>query len=371
MTGLTIWRDGAPNPPAPFPKKEGGERGSRFPLWERGSAIRRRLVVRGRGSLVLLLAVLLVTVAGCRPAATGAQDKVTLMLDWVPNTNHTGIYVALDQGWYEQEGIGLEIIQPGETGVEQVVGAGQAQFGISFAEWLTAARAEDIPIVSVAAIIQHNTSGFASRAELGLTAPADLEGKRYGGSGLDIERAMLQALMACDGASADEVQFVDVGWADFFVVTEREVDFSWIYYAWTGVEAEVRQVPLNVIWLRDYLECVPDYYTPVIITNEALIADNPELVRRFLAATARGYRYAIDNPAEAAAILAEHAEADAELVRRSQEWLSPRYVEDAPEWGYQELAVWERFTSWMNDNGLVSREVSPESAFTNEFLPGE
>ncbi len=318
----------------------------------------------------MLVAVLL-AVAGCRPATVGGKDKVTLMLDWVPNTNHTGIYVALDQGWYAGEGIDLKIIQPGETGVEQVVGAGQAQFGISFAEWLTAARSEGVPIVSVAAIIEHNTSGFASRADKGLTAPADLEGKRYGGSGLDIERAMLSALMACEAADVAQVQFVDVGWADFFVVTEKEVDFSWIYYAWTGIEAEVRQVPLNIIWLRDYLECVPDYYTPVIITNEALIADDPDLVRRFIAATARGYRYAIDNPAEAAAILAEHAEADAELVRRSQEWLSPRYVEDAAQWGYQDMAVWERFTAWMYDNGLVSQPVDAAPAFTNEFLPGE
>lgn len=331
---------------------------------------RRKWLAPLRTLTVAALAGVALLLAGCRPAATAGPDKVVLMLDWVPNTNHTGIYVALDQGWYEEEGIDLEIIQPGETSVEQVVGAGQAQFGISFAEWLTAARAEGVPIVSIAAIIQHNTSGFASRAEKGLTTPADLEGMRYGGSGLDIERAMLRALMECDGADVDEVQFVDVGWADFFVVTEKEVDFSWIYYAWTGIEAEVRGVPLNVVWLYDYLECVPDYYTPVIITNEGLIDDNPDLVRRFMAATARGYSYAIDNSDEAAAILTEHAEADAELIRRSQEWLSPRYAEDAPQWGYQDEAVWERFTAWMSDNDLIARPVEADSAFTNDFLPG-
>ncbi len=354
---------GAPNPSRgfaernhwpPFPRKDGGEGGAAAGLW--------------RG---LLLAMVLLAVAACQPVSKGSVDKVVLMLDWVPNTNHTGVYVALDQGWYAEEGIELEIIQPGETGVEQVVGAGQAQFGISFAEWLTAARAEGVPIVSVAAIIEHNTSGFASRAEKGLVTPADLEGQRYGGSGLDIERAMLRALMACDGADVDQVQFVDVGWADFFVVTEREVDFSWIYYAWTGIEAEVRQVPLNVIWIRDYLACVPDYYTPVIITNEGLIGSDPDLVRRFMAATSRGYRYAVDNPEASADILVKHAEADADLVRRSQEWLSPRYVEDAAQWGYQDGAVWERFTAWMYDNGLVSQPVDAASAFTNEFLPGE
>lgn len=300
----------------------------------------------------------------------GQRQKVTLMLDWVPNTNHTGIYVALDKGWYREQGIDLEIIQPAESGVEQVVGSGQAHFGISFAEWLTSARAQGVPIVSIAAIIQHNSSGFASPAEKGLTRPRDFEGKRYGGSGLDIERAMLQALMACDGADAGKIEFVDTGYADFFVVTQRDVDFAWIYYGWTGIEAQVRGLPINVVWLRDYLECVPDYYTPVIISGEQLIAEKPGLVRRFMAATARGYDFAIQQPDEAATILGKYAEADPELIRRSQAWLSTRYREDGPpRWGYQEADVWARFIKWMVDNGLVAEGVDPNKAFTNDFLP--
>jgi len=375
-----MWREGEPDPPSPFPEKEVGARhpsptrgrgaggeGSASPLRSgEGSGVRCKLIAAA------LMAAGLMLLAACAPA-TGAPkaDHVVLMLDWAANTNHTGIYVALDEGYYQEEGIELEIIEPSETGVEQVVGAGQAQFGISFAEWLTAARAEGVPIVSVAAVIQHNTSGFASRADKGLTRPRDLEGKRYGGSGLDIERAMLKALMQCDGADVNQVQFVDVGYADFFVITEKEVDFSWIYYAWTGIEAELRGIPLNVIWLRDYLECVPDYYTPIIITNEDLIAQDPDLVRRFMRATARGYQYAIEHPDAAAEMLAAHADADPQLVLRSQQWLSPRYAEDAPQWGYQDLAVWERFTDWMYDNELVAGPVDAKAAFTNEFLPGE
>ncbi|MGQ9554001.1 MAG: ABC transporter substrate-binding protein [Anaerolineae bacterium] len=316
--------------------------------------------------LLLVVVVLAVALSGCAPVK---RDKVVLMLDWVPNTNHTGIYVALDKGWYRQEGIDLEIIQPAESGVEQVVGAGQAQFGISFAEWLTSARAQGVPIVSIAAIIQHNSSGFASPAEKGLQRPKDLEGHKYGGGGLDIERAMLKALMACDGADVSKVEFVNTGYADFFVVTQRDVDFTWIYYAWTGIEAEIRGVPINVIWLRDYADCVPDYYTPIIITGEGLIRDNPDLVRRFMAATARGYEFAMANASEAAAILIKHAEADPELIRRSQAWLSTHYYEDAPQWGYQEQAVWQRFVNWMADNALISQPIDASKVFTNEFLP--
>ena len=322
--------------------------------------------VKGKLGLVLLVA-LAVGLASCVPLEQ--KQKAVLMLDWVPNTNHTGIYVALDKGWYREQGLELEIIQPAESAVEQVVGAGQAQFGISFAEWLTSARAEGVPIVSIAAIIQHNSSGFASPAEKGLERPRDLEGHRYGGGGLEIERAMLKALMECDGGDVSKLEFVDTGYADFFVVTQRDVDFTWIYYAWTGIEAEIRGVPINVIWLRDYVECVPDYYTPIIISSEGLIAENPALVRRFMAATARGYQFAIENPDEAAEILNKYAEADAELVRRSQAWLSQHYYEDTPHWGYQDRAVWARFIEWMQDNELISGPVDPDAAFTNEFLP--
>lgn len=300
-----------------------------------------------------------------------SQSKVVFMLDWTPNTNHTGVYVALDKGWYREQGIDLQVIEPGETGVEQVVGAGQADFGISYSEWLTTARSQGVPIVSIAAVIQHNTSGFASPVDRGLTRPKDLEGHKYGGAGLEIEHAMLQALMACDGGDVNKVEFVNTGYADYFTITQRDVDFAWIYYAWTGIDGEVRGQPMNVIWLRDYFQCVPDYYTPVIITNEAHLKSTPDLVRRFVAATARGYQYAIDNPDDAATILGKYAEADPELLRRSQEWLSQHYVEDAPQWGYQDPALWQRFVQWMSDNKLIGQPVDPAGAFSNDFLPGQ
>lgn len=322
-------------------------------------------IVRRARSIALVLLVAF-AVAGCQ---LRQARPVTLMLDWVPNTNHTGIYVALDKGWYREEGIELQIIEPATAGVEQVVGAGQAHFGISFAEWLTSARAQGVPIVSIAAVIQHNTSGFASPAHLGLERPRDLAGHRYGGAGLEIERAMLGALTECDGADVADIEFVDTGFADFFVVTQRDADFAWIYYAWTGIEAELRDYPINVIWLQDYEECVPDYYTPVIVTNESLIASDPDLVRRFMAATARGYEFAIDNPEEAAEILIRHAEANPELIRRSQAWLSERYFVDSPQWGHQDAAVWERFIGWMADNDLVPETIDASAAFSNDFLP--
>ncbi len=327
-----------------------------------------------RTSILLLTAFVLAACGGAAPAAPAKElTPVRVGLDWTPNTNHTGLYVARDMGYYQEQGLDVEILGAQEGGtVEQLVAAGKLDFGISFQEAVTYARVEGVPIVSIAAIIQHNTSGFASRADEGITRPRDFAGKKYGAFGSPIEQATIRGLMECDGAGDrfDEVEFVDIGSTDFFVATERgDVDFAWIFKGWTGVEAEVRGAPLTILMMND-LQCIPDYYTPVLITSERMIAEKPDLVRRFLAATSAGYRFAIEQPNEAADVLLKAApELDATLVKRSQQYLASQYQAEAPRWGEQKLDVWRDYAQWMADRGLIARMIEPEKAFTNAFLP--
>ena len=325
-------------------------------------------------SSTALLVALMLMVVGCQagqPMATAVPSSAMVMLDWFPNTNHTGLYVALDKGWYTEEGLAVEIVEPAQGGtLVQVVAAGQADFGISYQEEVSHARAEGVPVVSISAIIQHNTSGFASPEDRGITRPKDFEGKKYGSWGSPIERAVLDVLMSCDGGDVNEVEFIDIGWADYFTIVERDVDFGWIYYGWTGIEAELRDMALDVVMLNDWSDCVPDYYTPVIITSEENVASNPELVRSFMAATVHGYEFAIENPGQAADILLTYApESNPDLVRASQEWLSPRYQADAARWGEQKLEIWQGYADWTADRDLLPRHIDVEKAFTNEFLP--
>ena len=293
------------------------------------------------------------------------------MLDWAPNTNHTGLFVAQAKGWYKEQGLEVGIVEPGQGGtVLALVASDKADLGISFQEEVTNARATDVPVVSVAAIVQHNTSAFISLAEKGITRPRDLEGKKYAAFGLPIERQVLAVLMKCDGADVSKVQFVDIGSSNPLTAIQRDMDVAWIFEAWEGAEAQLRGLPVNLLRLSDWFGCLPDYYTPVLVTSEATIARRPEVVKRFVAATARGYRYAIDHPAEAAEILIEAApEASPELVRKSQAWLSPRYQADAPRWGQQELSVWQGYADWMSAHDLLPKAIDPAKAFTNEFLP--
>lgn len=313
----------------------------------------------------------LALLAGCAGRPAAGPTKVTLMLDWTPNTNHTGLFVAQAKGWYKEQGLEVEIVQPGQGGTPvTLVAAGKAHFGISFQEEVTNARAADVPVVSIAAILQHNTSALLSLKDKGITRPKDLEGKKYAAFGLPIEQQVLDVLMKCDGADVSKLQFVDIGSSDPLTAISRDMDVAWVYEGWEGIEASLRGMPVNAIRFLDWVQCLPDYYTPVIVTSEQMIAQQPDVVRRFMAATAQGYRYAIEHPSEAAEVLIQAApEANPELIRKSQAWLSPRYQADAPRWGEQKQAVWQGYSDWMSGHGLLPKQIDAAKAFTNEFLP--
>lgn len=295
--------------------------------------------------------------------------KVTVVLDWTPNTNHTGLYVAKEKGYFEEQGLDVDIILPGEAGADQLVASGKAEFGVGYQESVTQARVQDVPLVSIAAVIQHNTSGFASPKDKGITTPKDFEGKSYGGWGSPVEKAVMTSIMKQENADVEKVDFVNMGDTDFFTAVKRDVDFAWIYYGWTGIEAELRGEDLNMMYVKDYSEKL-DYYTPVLTTNEKMIEKDPDTVKSFLSASSKGYQFAIDNPEEAGGILLDAApDLDKELVMKSQEWLAPKYKDDADRWGEQKLEVWENYASWMYDNDLLDKELDSKKAFTNQFLP--
>ncbi|KAB2336307.1 ABC transporter substrate-binding protein [Cytobacillus depressus] len=326
-----------------------------------------------------LLAAVITTflLAGCAGGKESAEnkekqekiEKVTVVLDWAPNTNHTGLYVAQDKGYFKDEGLDVEIIMPGEAGADQLVASGKADYGVSYQESITQARVQGVPLVSIAAVIQHNTSGFASPAEKNITSPKDFAGKTYGGWGSPVEKSVITSLMQQDHANVEDVSFVNMGDTDFFTAVKRDIDFAWIYYGWTGIEAELRGEKINMVYLTDYSKKL-DYYTPVLATNEKKLQSNPEQVKKFLKAVSKGYKFAIDHPSEAADSLLKAApDLDKELVKKSQEWLASRYQDDAPRWGEQKLEIWENYANWMFENQLLDKELEAKKAFTNDYLP--
>jgi len=322
--------------------------------------------------LPLIMIFLLVNIAAYSQEEQSLQE-ITVLLDWVPNTNHTGMYVAVEREFFKEEGLDVNIIQPSEGGPAGLIAAGQGDFGISYQEQVTFARTskESLPVVAIAAVIQHNTSGFASPVEKGITRPGDFEGKKYGGWGSPVEEATIEALMEIDGADFNKTEIVTIGAIDFFAAVQEYVDYTWIYYGWDGVAAELKDFSINFILLQEYAPEL-DFYTPVIIAREQFLEQNPELIRKFLRATERGYQYSITNPEIAVQDLLKHApEIDSEIAIASQGYLAEQYIADAPYWGVMERARWENYAQWLYEQGLIEKMLDIDDSFTNKFLPGE
>lgn len=292
--------------------------------------------------------------------------NITLVLDWTPNTNHTGIVVAKELGFYEQEGINLKIIQPNKNSAELLTAQNYAQFGISSESSLLEALGRNLPVISVAAIIAHDTSGFYSLKQKNIKTPKDFEGKTYGGWGSDFEIATIKAMMGKSHADFSKLKIVTIGTANFF--TAKNIDFVWGFEAWTGCEAAVEKIPVNYVPVRSSLNI--DGYTPIIIANTKFLKLRPNLASRFLKATTRGYMYAIAHPQEAASILLKkYPELNRALVYKSQAFLASHYRDASKEWGYQDKIVWSKYQSWMLKQKVIKQPFKLPKIFTNEFLP--
>ncbi|MEX2374355.1 MAG: ABC transporter substrate-binding protein [Dehalococcoidia bacterium] len=313
------------------------------------------------------------TAAPSTPTTTPTQPglaPLTLMLNWTPNAHHAGIYLALANGWYEDAGLDLDIVEPAMTGVEQVIGTGGADIGISVAESLLPARAAGIPIVSIATILPYNDSSFMALAEAGITRPRDFEGKTYGGYGGALETELLQALVACDGGDPALVDMVEVGNIDYLAGMEQgRFDFVWVFEGWDALRArEVTGDEITTVKFVEWLDCIPDWYTPLFIASTDLIETQPDLVQAFIEVTARGYEAAIADPEAAAdALLAAAPELDETLVRAATMYHAPKFVGEAP-WGVQDTESWSRFGEFLVQAGLLDEAVDTDAAFTNEFL---
>ena len=310
----------------------------------------------------------LLSLSGCAPKS--GSDIVRFALDWTPNTNHTGLYVAQEKGYFAQEGLNVEILQPPENGAVALLASGGADFAVDFQESLgpAIAREDPLPVLAVAAIISHNTSGVLSLKESDIQTPRDLMGKRFATWSAPLVDAIIRQIVEADGGRFEEVDMIPNWATDAISALQTDIDAIWVYYAWDGIAAELHGVETNFMDFSE-LNTVFDFYTPVILTNTDYAAAQPEEVKAFLRALSRGYAYASENPKEAAAILCGRApELDPELVSRSQDYLATRYQDDAPRWGEIDAARWDAFYGWMYQEGLLDIDIRG-MGFSNEYLP--
>ncbi len=311
-------------------------------------------------------------------------DTLTLALDWTPNTNHTGFYVAQAKGWYRDVGIDVRITHPGEddygTTPARKVAEGRADLAIAPSESILSYRiaAEPVPLRAIAAVLARDASAVVTLASSGLDRPSALDGRTYASYEARFEDAIVQAMVRADGGSGDVQISYPRKLGIWDTLLAGDADATWIFDPWEGVQADREGVALNRFTLADY--GIPYGYSPVLAVREDLIDQNADALRSFLRASRRGFIWAADNPDAAADLLIQHADhatlADTEFVRQSQRAIAPYYMDEGESWGTMRSDVWESFVGWLTDRGLIVDRAgnplptpAPSTLFTNDLLP--
>jgi len=306
-------------------------------------------------------------------AARAAQDvmKVSLALDWYPTAQHAGIYVAQARGYFSEAGLEVKIYTPADpTTVLQTVGAGRDTFGVSYQTDVLYARGEQVPVVSVAALVQHPLNSLMFKADAGITRPADLKGKSVGIAGLPSDDAFLSTMLALDGLTIDDVEVINVGY-DLLpaLLAGQATAVMGAYWTHESIVAEQQGTPVSYLRVEDW--GVPDYYELVLVTAESYAQNDAATVSALLGAIQRGYQDAAADPDTAVEILAKASEdVDRVVERKGIDLLIPLWTDDGKlPFGTQTDARWQAYGGWLKEQSLLKGEVDISAAFRSDFLP--
>ena len=230
-----------------------------------------------------------------------AAEKLTVALDWTPNTNHVGLYVAQAKGWFKDAGLDVEILPYTDTSSGTLVSTGVAQFGILSAVGFHSQRAMGADMTAVMAVVQHETGRLVFNGEReDIKRPADLDGLVYAGFGSAWENALISSIIRHDGGEGT-FETVTLGTSAYEALANGTVDFTLEVSTWEGVNSELLGRPQRWFSYADY--GVPDQHTTFLGANASWLEANPDTARAFVEAAQRGYAFAADNPGEAADML--------------------------------------------------------------------
>ncbi len=307
---------------------------------------------------------------------------IRLALDWTPNTNHTGFYVALAQGLYEQAGLTVDIITPDQDNYQTTpakrVSQGQADLAIDPSESVLSYQINGVPLVAVAALLARDASTIATLRSSGINRPQQLDGKVYGSYSARYEDEIIRQMIRNDGGQGTFTSQKPARLSLWQALLDGQVDATWIFHPWEGVQATVNGVALNEFRLADY--AIPYSYSPVLTTTHDWAAQHAEELRRFLDATNTGFQFAVEQPDQAAQILQQTAKhptlGDLTFLQQSQRVASDYYLNGAGQWGMMDSNVWQQFVNWLIERQLLTdnvgapiNQMDADTLFTNEYLP--
>lgn len=295
--------------------------------------------------------------------------KLTIMLDWYPNAVHSFLYAAVQNGYFTDENLKVEIQMPADSNdALKLVAANQVDLALSYQPQVLMARGENIPVRSIAAIVRHPLNHLMVRQDSGINRPKELAGKNVGYSSIPLYEAMIHTMIQSDGGDPQSSKLIDVGFDLIPAIATGQANGimgGFINHEQLILAKEGH--PVTSFNPTDY--GVPDYYELVLVASEQGLQNSEAYFKKFLNAITKGQQFVQKNPNQALDILVAHEDItsplDKEIEEKSLQILLPLMDAGDQSFGYQDPISWEKVLKWLTDNDLLPAEVKAEEAFIN------
>ena len=305
-----------------------------------------------------LLLIIVFTLISC----SNEQEliDISLALDWYPNSNHAGIYYGIDNGYFEENDINVDVYTPSDpASILQTVASGRDEFGISYQPDLLLARSEGIPVVAVHSIVKTPLNSIMTLGDSGIDNPSKLKNKTIGYPGIPLNIGILSSILEEQDLTIDDVNLVDVGFDLVPALLSERVDaIIGAFWSHESILIELEGREVNILKFEEW--GIPKYHELVLVTSEEYFKNNEETVEKFVDAFSRGYKKSIENNDKSMeALIAAFPEVNIELETQGIKLLSPLWQESFDSDG---MDSWNKFGDWMKDKGLISESLDVEKS---------
>ena len=308
---------------------------------------------------IIMLSILVISIFSC--SSENEINKVSLALDWYPNSNHAGIFYAKDKGYFLDGDLDVEVYTPSDpSSILQTVASGRDQFGISYQPDLLLARSEGVPVVAISSIVRTPLNSIMTLKKSGISDPSKLKGKTIGYPGIPLNIGILQSILEGQGLTINDVNLVDVGFDLVPALLSSRVDaVIGAFWSHESILIELEGEGVNILKFQDW--GIPEYHELVLVTSEKYLDENKEIVESFVKSFRKGFEGSIESNSESMeSLISAYPEVNVELETKGIKLLVPLWIESM---NSNNMESWHKFGDWMKEKGLIDSGLIIEDSF--------